>query len=115
MMQANEDARPEIIGEGQGDVFLGNVPCSFLRPKPPRLIAPNGDPLEQSDMFECSVYRDRPLICRLFGLVDHPRMRCEHGCTPTFWLSSSYAGRLHAKARELIKRHVERERRKIHA
>jgi Fe-S-cluster containining protein len=33
----------------------------------------------------CSVYPIRPLICRLWGLVQS--MRCPHGCTPTKWVS----------------------------
>jgi len=27
----------------------------------------------------CSVYENRPLVCRLFGAVDHPMMTCPHG------------------------------------
>lgn len=30
----------------------------------------------------CSIYDSRPLICRLYGMVDHPLMRCPHGCEP---------------------------------
>tara|TARA_R110000868_G_scaffold176609_4_gene414499 strand:+ start:10662 stop:11018 length:357 start_codon:yes stop_codon:yes gene_type:complete len=28
----------------------------------------------------CSIYDDRPLICRLFGMVK--KMKCPHGCIP---------------------------------
>lgn len=28
----------------------------------------------------CSVYDDRPTVCRLYGAI--PEMRCGHGCTP---------------------------------
>ncbi len=28
----------------------------------------------------CTIYENRPTICRLFGHVDHPRMMCPHGC-----------------------------------
>lgn len=33
----------------------------------------------------CSIYGDRPLICRLWGVVES--MRCPHGCIPEggFW------------------------------
>jgi uncharacterized protein len=34
---------------------------------------------------KCSVYEQRPLICRLYGTVK--RLRCEHGCEPSRWLS----------------------------
>jgi hypothetical protein len=29
----------------------------------------------------CSIYEDRPLICRLYGSVD--KFACPHGCKPT--------------------------------
>lgn len=31
----------------------------------------------------CTIYEKRPLMCRLFGHVDHPRMKCPHGCGDT--------------------------------
>lgn len=37
---------------------------------------------------KCSVYNVRPFICRAWGTVDHPYMRCEHGCVPERWLSN---------------------------
>ncbi len=42
----------------------------------------------------CSGYAGRPMLCRLYGMVDHPRMRCPHGCEPTRWLSNEEAGKL---------------------
>ena len=30
----------------------------------------------------CSAYDVRPLICRLYGTVDIPSLRCTHGCRP---------------------------------
>lgn len=30
----------------------------------------------------CSVYQLRPAICRGFGSVDDPLLRCPHGCEP---------------------------------
>lgn len=30
----------------------------------------------------CTVYERRPLICRLYGTVDTPMLRCSHGCVP---------------------------------
>lgn len=35
----------------------------------------------------CLVYDVRPLICRLYGAVQHHRMRCPFGCVPDRWLS----------------------------
>lgn len=31
---------------------------------------------------KCSIYEDRPFICRVFGAVKSERMRCPHGCKP---------------------------------
>lgn len=33
----------------------------------------------------CVAYAQRPLICRLWGVV--PEMRCPHGCEPERWLT----------------------------
>ena len=30
----------------------------------------------------CSIYEHRPLLCRLFGTVDHEKLRCPHGKRP---------------------------------
>lgn len=30
----------------------------------------------------CGIYEERPLLCRLWGLVDDVRMKCPHGCKP---------------------------------
>lgn len=41
---------------------------------------------------QCSVYADRPLICRLWGLV--PSMRCNFGCVPDGGLLTERDGHL---------------------
>lgn len=43
----------------------------------------------------CSIYKDRPLVCRLYGVVK--KMKCEHGCKPSRYLPET-------KARQLIDR-----------
>ncbi len=37
----------------------------------------------------CAIYEDRPMICRLWGQVNHELLRCPHGCRPTWGLMSS--------------------------
>lgn len=49
----------------------------------------------------CSVYEIRPAICRLWGLVDRPTMRCPHGCVPERWLSDPEAHAVLAAAERL--------------
>jgi Fe-S-cluster containining protein len=33
----------------------------------------------------CSIYSNRPLVCRLYGCVE--AMRCPWGCEPEFWVT----------------------------
>lgn len=44
----------------------------------------------------CTVYEDRPLICRLFGLVK--AMKCPYGCIPDNWVNDVDAKKLLDKA-----------------
>jgi hypothetical protein len=45
----------------------------------------------------CAIHADRPLLCRLFGAVDHPAMRCPKGRGPARMLSAQdAAGLMHA-------------------
>jgi Fe-S-cluster containining protein len=43
-------------------------------------------PLLQAD-GRCSVYSIRPMVCRLYGLAEHVKMSCPHGCEPERRLS----------------------------
>lgn len=47
---------------------------------------------------QCSVYQHRPLICRLWGVVDDERMRCPHGCVPDRYLTQKQARELMMEA-----------------
>jgi len=44
----------------------------------------------------CSVYRDRPMLCRMFGAS--VLMPCEHGCEPAVWLDEEETIALLAEA-----------------
>jgi Fe-S-cluster containining protein len=45
----------------------------------------------------CSVYNIRPLVCRCWGVVDHPLLRCPRGCIPTRWISQKEFRELNEK------------------
>jgi Fe-S-cluster containining protein len=45
----------------------------------------------------CAIYEDRPTVCRLFGAVDHPNMKCPMGCGPKRLMTD-------AQSREMIAR-----------
>jgi Fe-S-cluster containining protein len=40
---------------------------------------------------KCEIYPVRPMICRLWGMVDSNMMRCPHGCIPSKWLTRKEA------------------------
>jgi Fe-S-cluster containining protein len=46
---------------------------------------------------KCTIYKIRPLICRLFGLTK--KMRCPFGCVPSKWLDDAVAKKLLIKAK----------------
>lgn len=39
----------------------------------------------------CGIYPFRPLVCRLFGAVDHPGLTCTFGRSPVFLLGNDQA------------------------
>lgn len=41
----------------------------------------------------CSIHRVRPAICRLFGVVNDPKMICPHGCKPKKMLGNGFVGK----------------------
>lgn len=47
-----------------------------------------------TDGGRCSIHDRRPIICRLWGLIDNPKMRCPHGCKPERWVTDKEAHRL---------------------
>lgn len=49
----------------------------------------------------CSIYDKRPLICRLFGAVDTPRLRCPHGAGPKKKMTEAQAEKLMRKYSKL--------------
>lgn len=49
---------------------------------------------------QCQVYAVRPIICRLYGMVEHA-MRCKHGCEPSRWLSAKEGHAIMQKVHEI--------------
>jgi Fe-S-cluster containining protein len=42
----------------------------------------------------CRIHDERPVVCRMFGVVDHPRMTCPHGRGPRQKMPQREARRL---------------------
>lgn len=83
-------AVPEVHCKGLCQQCCGPV---FMSATEERLIAakhgsiPSYLPNLRCDKLKdgkCSIYQDRPLICRLWGAVR--RMQCPHGCRPKHFL-----------------------------
>jgi len=55
----------------------------------------------------CSIYGSRPLICRAWGVVNDPRMRCPHGCQTSRLLTPEESAAMFAKAEEISRRFEE--------
>ena len=56
----------------------------------------------------CTVYEDRPFMCRLFGTAPEPRLTCPHGCRPTRQLTAEKASRLTGRySREYVEHRKE--------
>ena len=92
MSKAEYDALRSLVGEriqaitlDTGEILLTNYDKELHCP----LLA-NG---------KCSVYENRPMICRLWGMVK--KMRCPHGCRPRRWISREESFDLLDAARRL--------------
>ena len=76
--------KPARLDNGSGMVILQHVEGGHCP-----LLSPNG---------RCTVYANRPLICRLWGVTK--KLRCPHGCKPKRWVKPEESA---AMIKELIK------------
>ena len=60
---------------------------------------PTGSPLCPFASSEkgCEIYELRPLLCRLFGAVSDPILKCPHNCGPATMLDSETARKIFKK------------------
>jgi uncharacterized protein len=71
----------DVLG---GERILGNEP---------------GDPCPLLVLGRCSVYEQRPLICRAYGSTEG--LRCEHGCRPDELVANTDQYRMFERVAEL--------------
>lgn len=99
-LKAIFDELPEIDCQGECTDFCGVAPYGphedeFIREEEDMGALPEPDAdLTCNQLTEdgrCAIHPVRPLICRLYGLVKDPRMRCPHGCEPEQWLDEEDA------------------------
>lgn len=67
----------ERIGEANIPITVGSVKCPFL-----------------SQEKTCTVYDDRPFMCRIFGVSRHPILVCPEGAQPTHPLGREQTDKL---------------------
>lgn len=77
-----------------GPVPITNAELTLITPKPFR----DQDTHCQYQVDGgCGIYEHRPLLCRLFGTVDDPRLRCPHGKRPEKLLTAYQGGTIMRK------------------
>jgi Fe-S-cluster containining protein len=108
---------PHIDCRGKCASFCGPIRCSTrernrmeraggqpLGTQPATAVLPTGErqSVRLCSMLTgagtCSVYDQRPMICRLWGVVEN--MRCPHGCQPDRYLTVQQGKDLLAQANE---------------
>jgi uncharacterized protein len=84
---------PEIECKGFCHQSCGPVPATraevkAIEDRAGKPFGPRSDGYcSMLDGGRCTVYEDRPLMCRLWGLVE--KMKCPWGCVPERWVSNS--------------------------
>ena len=74
-------------------MLMQDSPLGKLLPSKPDCLT-----CAYSTPLGCSIYANRPIICRLFGAVDHPRLTCPHGAKADRLLTDAQSRTLIAKA-----------------
>lgn len=98
-LKALRDQVPKIECKGLCHHSCGPVPMSnaeFQLLKDAKKLPQEGAldcPFLTSEK-KCSIYEDRPMLCRLFGVVNHHMMRCPHGCEPERYLTEEESAAL---------------------
>lgn len=101
------DLLPEIDCKGDCWTYCGAVPTGEVEEEHIKdELSEKSIPIPGGDMYcnqldretgRCTIHPRRPLLCRLFGLVKNPKMKCPHGCEPEYWVPESVARKLIGK------------------
>lgn len=54
---------------------------------------------------KCKIYKNRFMICKLFGSVNHPKLTCPNGCRATMPLTYIQANKIVSEYKEMAKRY----------
>ncbi|WP_376092760.1 YkgJ family cysteine cluster protein [Roseomonas sp. CCTCC AB2023176] len=99
------DAVPEFACEPGCTDCCGAIPMSaweWTQIRDRRHAGPASLSCPYADAGDCAIHAARPLVCRLFGAVEHPRLTCPRGRGPTRKLSSEEGARLMRRYEALL-------------
>lgn len=90
--------------ESCGPIAYSNAEARRIKEAGETPPEPRSETLECDKLIplikKCSIYEDRPIICRLFGVVEG--MKCPHGCEPEEgYMSDARAFQLMEKAKDI--------------
>jgi Fe-S-cluster containining protein len=101
-----------LCTESCGPIFMTDLEEQILKERvgtPLPVFGTEENPLECPLLVDrrCSVYNDRPTICRLWGMVHHELMICPFGCQPERRLTNKEAKEIFEKVGNISKRYLE--------
>jgi uncharacterized protein len=99
----------QLCAKSCGPIGMSQLEGKRIEKKVHRLPLAEGLTCNMLEMGRCAVYELRPLLCRLFGVVE--TMRCPHGCKPDRWLTHEQGHELLRQVHRLSPPLVERGRR----
>jgi uncharacterized protein len=99
-----------LCHESCGPIFFTQLEREILEerlggPLPPIGTEENAFTCPMLKNYRCSVYEDRPTVCRLFGAIKHALMTCPHGCEPSRHLTNQEAQAIFRKIQEISDRY----------
>lgn len=94
-------AHGKVPGPRLADETDGRNWCPFLKKTEIQGDKPSHSETAPPFLATCEHYETRPLLCRLWGVVDDPLMRCPHGCTVDRLLTRDEANELLREADRL--------------
>lgn len=109
-LQEIYDSLPKIKCQGHcypscGVIPLYQVEVDNIRNnggEVPRTKEGSGKCLSLTSENKCAIYDQRPLVCRLFGMVK--KLPCPYGCYPDKWVSDKQVLAMLKKLEDLSKK-----------
>ena len=99
-----EDSENNLIWEREGFNLSGRIQAAVTReaikPQDEDLKVVPCPALDQKTKL-CTIYENRPIICRAFGAMKAGSIRCPHGCKSERWFDAMELTEIFKAARAL--------------